>query len=296
MPPKASAAAYPGAASLRPATLATPALPRTVNLWKGSYYTSGFGLLSCNLSATLWLLNMPEMPRLNPDSRQSIHFGINFVAVPAPSLVLDKALSFQRRLAQGGIDLPSCQRTEQALELRRAAPPIWVRLAIVGPQVCQLLIVAEQPDRPLDLFKREVVAICDAYKHTWEVPKQFVVRDVTVRSLYSGSGLGHAFSYVWETLLRQSPEDAKMLGKPILGGGLRFVMPPIENDQPEPTAIEVKIESFLADPARLYVETQFSWPRPTDNDEFANAPQLLRRVEDYINNTLVKFMIHGEGA
>jgi len=87
-----------------------------------------------------------------------------------------------------------------------------------------------------------------------------------------------------------------MLGKPILGGGLRFVMPPIENDQPEPTAIEVKIESFLADPARLYVETQFSWPRPTDNDEFANAPQLLRRVEDYINNTLVKFMIHGEGA
>lgn len=237
---------------------------------------------------------MTDTPRLDPESRQTIHFGINFVAVPAPALTMDKVLGFQKALAQAGIDLPSCERSEQALELRRKVPPIWVRLAIVGPQVCQLLIVAEHPERPLDLFKKEATAICDSFKATWGVPKQFVARDVTLRCLYSGPGMKHTFPYVWETLLHQTPDDAKMLGKPILGGGLRFVMPPIENDKPEPEAIEVKIESLLTDPAKLYVETQFSWPKTTDSDQFANVSRLLQRVEDYITETLMPFILHGE--
>jgi len=236
-------------------------------------------------------------PTLDPESRQSIHFGINFVAVPAPDLSMDKVLDFQRALSKAGVDLPSCERSDSKLELKRSAPPLRITVAIIpAPKLGQLRVIAEHPERPLDLFTKEVTAICDVFRATWGIPTQFLGRDVTIRCLYSGPHIEHAFPYLWETLLHQTPADAGMLGRPILGGGLRFVMPPLKEEQPEPTAIEVKIESFLKDAAKLYVETQFSWPKPTSEDQLGKGPQLLKRVEDYIATTLIPFITHGERA
>ncbi|MBE3134169.1 MAG: hypothetical protein IMZ55_11885, partial [Acidobacteria bacterium] len=165
---------------------------------------------------------------------------------------------------------------------------------VIGPQIGQLLLLAEFPQRPLDLFTKETRAVIEAYKETWGVPKQFLSRDATIRCLYSCDNCKHAFQFLWEQLLGQTGGKTAYLGKPIWGGGLRFVMPPEEKEQPEPTQVEVKVESFLGDPEKLFVETQLSWPQPSQDDMFAKAEELLARVESYISQHVLTFLTQGD--
>jgi hypothetical protein len=101
----------------------------------------------------------------------------------------------------------------------------------------------------------------------------------------------HAFQELWEMRLRQPPDSLAVLGRPVLGGGLRFVMPP-QPDDPEPVQIEVKIESFLRDTKKIFVETQFAWPSPMS----PGAPFPVNRLEQvnkYIEESVISFITGG---
>jgi hypothetical protein len=116
------------------------------------------------------------------------------------------------------------------------------------------------------------------------------MRDAAIHCLYSCEGCDHAFQYIWEHLLGQRVADTEHLGKPLWGGGLRFVMPATPEDKPEPTGVEVKIESYLQDTSKLYVETHLLWPTPIQEDMFAKSSELLGRVDDYIKTKVANFI------
>jgi hypothetical protein len=161
------------------------------------------------------------------------------------------------------------------------------------PQSGQILIIAPNPQRHLRQFISEVKAILDAFKQAWLWPQRQILRcDVTLRCLYSSTS-EHAFQEIWEKRLCRQPDSLTILDRPVHGGGLRFVMPPQLGD-PDSAQIELKIESWLRDPKKIFVEVQFLWhqPKPAGTD-FAPADR-LNRADDYIKRQVHAFMMKGE--
>jgi len=233
------------------------------------------------------------MENFNTDTRQSIYFGVSYVVASEWSADAMKRLDFQRALAERQLDLPQTSVGARDFTLiRTEQSALQVKVASLGPSVSSISINADRPVHTLDLFGREAEAICDAYCQIWlKQQRQILQSNARIRHLYSCQG--HAFKYLWEERLGQKPDDFRYLGKrPVLGGGLRLFMPPLKQDE-EPVQIEIKIESFLREPKKMFIETIFVWPKPLPQAEDANfAPELrLKSVEKYATREVCDFIL-----
>jgi hypothetical protein len=164
---------------------------------------------------------------------------------------------------------------------------------VLPPQLGQLLVVAPKPQRSLSSFVQEVEAAVDAFRKTWPAQSRQVVGcDVTVRKLIEATR-AHAFQELWEDLLGQSAQSLSVFGRPVLGGGLRFVMPPVAQDGQEPKQIEVKVESYLRATNKLFVETQFAWPQPAPPGVPFEPGKRLFAVNEFIDDHVLGFLSGG---
>ncbi len=228
-----------------------------------------------------------------PDSRQTIHLGINFVLSPMPTISLQSNIGFQQSLVAHGIEFSRVEFKEREIGVIHEAPTrLEVKVAALGPpSVGQLLILAPGPGHDAELFAREAEAIIQAFDVTWPVKqRQLISCDATLRDLFEASA-EHAFQELWEMRLHQLPDALTALGRPVLGGGVRFVMPP-QMDDPEPYQIEVKIESFLRDTKKIFVETQFTWPQMPSGATFDPIGR-LRQIDEYIEDKVIPFIAGG---
>jgi hypothetical protein len=231
---------------------------------------------------------------MNTDTRQTIHMGINFIFSPMPIIDSQSVIRFQQTLIEHGIEFSEVQTKEREITVSRGdAQPLQIKVAAIGaPGLGQLLITGPHPYRELELFEKEADAIVKAFDSTWPATQRQVIRsDATIRDLYETSA-EHAFIEIWEMRLKQPQTSLSLLGRPVLGGGLRFVMP-AESDKPESAQIEVKIESFLQDTSKLFVETQFTWPAPLAPNVPIDPQSRLKEVNQYIEDHVEAFMIGG---
>lgn len=226
------------------------------------------------------------------ESRQVIHAGVNFVLSPLPVLDSERRMAFQKALEDLGIVPHATQFPGQDLTIVSKAPTnLQLKVALIeNAPLGQFLVIATQPGT-LDLAKEQAELATKAFQVAWPEPqRQFLRCDVTLRVLYETSK-EHAFLELWEVKLGQSERELQKLGRPVLGGGLRFVMP---GQTPDQEMREVKIESFLSDTRKIFIETQFVWGNQgAVGNEFATA----RRFDDvdrYVKDTLVPFMTGGQ--
>lgn len=229
-----------------------------------------------------------------PESRQTVHIGINFIVSSMPALDEKSKLRFQEFLHKRGIDFTQVRFGEREILIGREVPThLELKVTALGPPAMgQLLIVAPKSGCDSILFAKEAEAIVKAFDSTWPAKKrQIISSDVTFRDLFETTS-EHAFQEIWEKRLGQSVDTLAVLGRPVLGGGLRFVMPPQPNE-PDPVQIEVKIESFLRNTRKIYVETQFKWPHPTAPGEPLDPTNRLRQVDRYIEDEILAFMTGG---
>ncbi len=219
--------------------------------------------------------------------------GINFVISPTVVIDRDRSIAFQHALASEGIDFQKVDSRNGALVVTRERPtPLDIRVATLGPPGGQLLIVAPHPQRALTLFSKEAEAVVAAFESTWPYSQRQVLRcDATLRDLYQSGG-DHAFQELWETRLHQSADSLAPLGRPVLGGGLRFVMPS-QPDDAEQAQIEVKVESYLTDTHKIFVETQFTWPAPQMPGARFDPTSRLEQVDSYATNQVISFIVGG---
>lgn len=233
------------------------------------------------------------MQALNLASRQSIFFSVSYIiASQWPSDAM-KRLDFQRKLAQKQLDFPQTRTGVNDFTLARVEPSaLLVKSASLGPNVSSISVSSERPAYSLELFAKEAEAVCDAYRQTFlQQQCQILKCSAAVRHLYSCRD--HAFKYLWEDRLSQNPQDFHRLGeRPVLGGGLRLVMPPVKDDA-EPVQIEIKVESYFREANKMFIETLFVWPKPrllTPDEKF--DPQLrLENVEEYAVTRVCDFVM-----
>ncbi len=225
---------------------------------------------------------------MNVESGILLHMGINYLLTPPPNLDMRKFLDFQGALLDEGIDYGEARHSDKEIHLRRANPPLQIRVLTPHPPMGQLLIVAPQPEDGLEMFGRKAEAIVNAFGNTWPVQHQIVSCDCTIRYLYESSR-AHAFEEIWESRLKQSKENLAIFGSPVGGGGLRFVMP-VMPTAPEPVEIEVKIESYLKDPRKLYVDVRFKWPQTRHSALTFEPLERLKTVDRFIEDKALAFM------
>ncbi len=227
------------------------------------------------------------------ETRQTIHIGVNFVF--APAVVTDRAfgLSFQQALLKEAIEFDHAQFDDNGLTVVRKAPSN-LTMRVIGAEsapVSQLLVVSAGIASLPGMFCQEADAVIRAFERIWPAPSRQILRcDVTIRDLFETSK-DHAFRELWESRLRQPPEALAALGRPVLGGGLRFVMPP-QPDKPNDATIEVKIESFLQDSRKLFIEIQFVWPMPQNIAQggLFDASNRIRQANRYMEDQVIAFI------
>ncbi len=228
------------------------------------------------------------------DSRFTIHAGVNFVLAPFPGLDRMTCLKFQEALAEGGVTVSTTVQGEREFTASRQTPsPFEIKIGMVGPHIGQLLILAAQPISSLEMLCEEAEDVAQAFGKTWFVPqRQILSCDTTIRDLYETSS-EHAFIELWEKRLRQTPESLQVFGRGVLGGGLRFVMAPRDNDPMEPM-VETKLESYLSDTRKLFLEAQFTWRQPLPPGTALDPSSRLIRVDNFIQKEVVQFIQEGQ--
>ena len=85
-----------------------------------------------------------------------------------------------------------------------------------------------------------------------------------------------------------------MGSRPVAGGGLRLMMPPHSVEGAAPVSIELRVESFLRETNKMFVETVFTWPQPrivTEEQGF-EAQRLMEEIENFAANELWDFIMH----
>ena len=233
------------------------------------------------------------MEGLNRESRQSIFFNVHYIIAGAWIPDKRKFLDFQSALLERQLEFSESRLGSRNFVLvRKEQSPLQVKVASLGPQVSNISVQSERPAHTLDLFCMEADAVCYAYRQTWlNEPCQILRCDANIRHLYSCTN--HAFKYLWEERLGQKPQDFHYLGKrPVLGGGLRLVMPPTPEDT-EPVQIEIKIESFFQESKKMFIETLFVWPQPRllPSDKKFDPRFRLKRVEKYAISEICDFLL-----
>lgn len=222
-----------------------------------------------------------------------VHVGINYVFSPPPDINRKQSLEFQKHLIEGAIEFGTIENIETEIKITRTSPLFQIRV-ISNPNapVGQLLIIAPNPEYAPDYFGREAEAVVGAFNKTWTTPSQIIACDSTIRYLYESSG-EHAFKELWETKLGQSKNSLAAFGRDVLGGGFRFVMPPMP-DEINPTQVEVKIESFLQDTSKILIDVEFKWVAPQPIGSRFDPLAHVNQVDNYIENQVKNFLMGRE--
>jgi hypothetical protein len=222
-------------------------------------------------------------------SRQIIHAGIHFVFAPPPVINKQLFLQFQQALIAHSLDITNTVYRDDVLTVVREQP-VQLQIMVVAPPkqpTGELLIISTGGSLHLESFIQETEFIIESFIDTWQQPnRQIISQDATIRDLYETEA-DHAFQEIWETRLNQPGDSLAVLGGLVLGGGLRFVIPPQANNLAQ---IEVKIESFLRDTHKIFFETQFVWQQPMVPSTLFAPREKIEQVNDYATDKVVKFM------
>jgi hypothetical protein len=237
-------------------------------------------------------LTVAEYNTMKPHSRRLIHIGLNFIIVPPPQITRQTYLLFQQAVVSQGLEYQNSEFPGNQIILVRTVPsPFQISVGTPDKQVGQVLIVAPELVTPIDTFIDETKAALAAFEDVWPTQhRQIIHGDATIRELYETTS-EHAFQELWENRLGQSTQTLAAFGKPLLGGGLRFVMAPT-SEEIDPVQIEVKIESWLRDSSKIFVETQFAWNSPSTQFQ---AAERLTEMNKYIESKVRSF-ITGENS
>jgi hypothetical protein len=229
-----------------------------------------------------------------PDSRQTIYAAINYVVVPAPRVDSQYRLKYQQALSERGIEYDNVALQGLQLLVRRVQAPSLVVRVVGAAQgaVGQLGVVGPGPAVDVELFLREVEAVGEAYGLAWGQNGQIISLDVTLRDLFECSGKS-AFEEIWVDKLGRTQSELAPFGRSVDGGGVRLVMRP-DAASPDPTEAQVRIESFLHQRERLWIETIFKWVKPRSFIEGMNARLPISTVSDFVESAVVDYLVSGE--
>lgn len=228
-------------------------------------------------------------------TQQTIHLGVGFVFNPQPLLDPAHYLKFQGELAAHGLVFSQTATPPGQLILIRQPKALDVRLQQIGPGMTGLAVMAPAPWGSLEEYLDEARTVYAAYSTTWPADQlQLIGREVTLRQLYDVTD-DHALRYLWEGRLKCKEEElSSAFGRPLAGGGLRFVFGPTDPSEDQPIT-ELKVESLLQNPKKLLIEIVMKWDQAMMVTSF-EPDSLVQAAERFASNEVVRFLTEDSSA
>ncbi len=219
--------------------------------------------------------------------KKELHYGVGCIVAPMTLGDSAKCRDFEDVLAKAGLEFDKKETLPNGFVFVRTKNDknLQLRIVVPGPRVAQIILVAPNPGVAFGAFGREAGSACKAMAEVWPSVKTVVQREVTIRHLYDAEG-EHAFKFLWEKRLGQKREDLDVFGR-VLGGGIRLVVPPTQEQR---TQLNIRVESYLKDSRKLFVEVQCHWPNPVPVEEGLKPQELLESVDRVIDTQVAKFI------
>ncbi len=226
---------------------------------------------------------------MKTNSSKLIHLGINFLTLPRPVLSQQSMLAFQQAILNNGLEFSRIEYQDDRITIIREAPsPLKISVIASNQPIGQIIVIAPKPKTPLSLFIKEACAGISAFEDVWGSPnRQVLGGDSTFRELNETTSQ-HAFQELWENRLGQQAKTLAVFGRPVRGGGLRFVLDPHPDDL-ETSQMEVKVESYLGDSTKIYVEIQSRWHYANPQITF-DVEEKLTEVETFLADKVHRFI------
>lgn len=233
------------------------------------------------------------MSIINRNSKTTSYFSLQYLLAGVWNPERIKTVEFEKALLESGLDFSQINVAEKGFTLNRSQPSqLQVKIESPGPQVTTLQVISQNPQYDLGMFCRDAEAVTESFQRTWPADHyQILTMTGKIHHLYSSQT--HAFKYLWENRLGQVSSDFQALGRrPVAGGGQRLLMPPHSVEGAAPVSIELRIESFLRETNKLFVETVFTWPRPQviNKGETFEPQQAMEAVEQFAANEVWNFI------
>ena len=232
-------------------------------------------------------------------SRQTIQLTVGFLIGPALELNEERIAAFRARLEEEDIRFEHAEHADQTLVLARGAPsslqvqivsgqvgagpePVPVTQIVIATAIGQDVTVAAVAD-----FADAAHEVTDVARDVWPEMEYVLGWNTSVRSLFASS-TEHSFQYLWEQRLGQDTQELSVFGRPILGGGLRLMFPPGQ-EEGEHYQAEVRVESFLEDVRRLYVEVNLAHGNPEPINAL-NPTTVIQATEAFMDERVLPFL------
>ncbi len=198
-------------------------------------------------------------------------------------------LAFQQAILNHGLEFSRLEKKADRMTLIRERPsPLKISVIATNQPIGQIIVIAPEPKTPLSLFAKETQAGISAFEDVWGSPnRQVLGGDSTFRELNETTSQ-HAFQELWENRLGQQAKSLAVFGRPVRGGGLRFVLDP-QPDGSETSQMEVKIESYLGDSTKIYVEIQSRWHYAKPQSTF-DVEEKLKEIETFLVEKVHRFI------
>ncbi|MFZ0534895.1 MAG: hypothetical protein WAM09_17130 [Anaerolineales bacterium] len=232
-------------------------------------------------------------------SRQLVDIRIKYLLIPGVSISSQSSITFQDEIRKAGLEFSRFNLLKNAIIVNRDEPsPLQIEVAMGQPSqppFCQLAIISERPNTGVEGFYRDAEAAVIAYQATWSSPAWQIIKcDAGMRELHETES-EHAFKELWENRLGQSAKSLSIFGKLVRGGGLRFVLDPLPTEK-DPVIIDIKIESYLQDVKKIFVETMFSWVKPNPPSPIINVTDRIISMNKYVEECITGFIVGGTNA
>lgn len=116
---------------------------------------------------------------------------------------------------------------------------------------------------------------------------------------------GDARAFLARSVMKFDPGKLGALDRPVHLLGLRFFLPPFKAVTKRPKGkksiteekvvewhVDVKVESLIEDPTKLYLEAEARWPAPSEwkRDAISRVVGHLASVTDYLQKSVVQFL------
>lgn len=217
---------------------------------------------------------------------QTIHLGVGFIFAPQPLLDPGHALKFEQELASRDLIFTQRHAPPGGLILTREASPLQVHITHQGPPATALSVNAQGSGVLVDDVVDEAEKVIQAYGAAWgEQAVQVIHREVTLHRLFDVAE-EHAFQFLWERRLGCAAAQLNAFTRPVLGGGLRFVIP--QTDQGP--NVDFRIESYFPNAKKLFVEVAMKWGGPIPGQTLPDPAPLIREADRFTETEVAQFI------
>lgn len=167
-----------------------------------------------------------------------------------------------------------------------AGVPNCIRQSVLAFRPDRIQISEEWPLLTLDDYLERVRRVFQLADETLKLPP-FAAISTTARCLVSVQNVADSREYLNNSFFRMDEEAGETLGRGSNLLGLRMAFPGMKQGE---AAFNLRVESFINEPASLFVEVQAMQPTPFEAKDTTPVTNAMQQSYDFLSENVMSYL------